>query len=93
MVWKVKIAAEAQKELKKLDKPVAQRITEFLRQRVAVLEDPRRMGAPLRGSSLGEFWKYRVGDYRLICRIEDDVLLVLVLRLGHRSAVYKRSLH
>jgi len=61
----------------------------FLNERVAKLDNPRSVGQALRGSRLGEFWKYRVGDYRLICRIEDDRLLVLVLRLGHRREIYR----
>lgn len=56
----------------------------FLHERVAKLDDPRSLGAALHGSRLGEFWKYRVGDFRLIRKIEDDRLIVLVLRVGHR---------
>ncbi len=59
------------KDLAKLDKPIAKRITLFLRERVAALDDPRRLGEALKGSKLGEFWKYRVGDYRIIASIED----------------------
>ena len=61
----------------------------FLGERVAKLDDPRSLGQALHGSRLGEFWKYRVGGYRLICKIEDDRLVVLVLRLGHRKEVYR----
>ena len=67
----------------------ARRILKFLHQRLANLDDPRTIGQALRGSRLGEFWKYRVGDYRLICRIEDAQLLVLVLRVGHRRELYR----
>jgi len=53
------------------------------------LDDPRSIGEVLHGSRLGEFWKYRVGDYRLICKIEDDRLVVLVLRIGDRKEIYR----
>jgi len=56
---------------------------------VAKLDDPRSIGEALHGSRLGEMWKYRVGDYRLICKIEDDRLIVLVLRVGHRKEIYR----
>ncbi|MGB9204619.1 MAG: type II toxin-antitoxin system RelE/ParE family toxin [Terriglobales bacterium] len=89
MAWKIDFDPAALKELAKLDKPVEQRILRFLRERVANLDDPRRIGARLQGILTG-LWKYRVGDYRLICSIEDDRLVVLVLRIGHRREVYKR---
>jgi len=60
-----------------------------LNQRVAKLDDPRSLGDALHGSLLGEFWEYRVGDYRLICKIEDNRLLVLVLRIRHRKEIYR----
>ena len=72
-----------------LDAQHAKRILKFVRERVAKLENPRSLGKPLQGSRLGEFWRYRVGDYRLICKIEDDRLLVLVLRSGHRKEIYR----
>jgi mRNA interferase RelE/StbE len=77
------------RELGKLDAQQAKRILKFLHQRVAKLDDPRSLGEALHGSRLGEFWKYRVGDYRLICKIEDDRLVVLVLRVGHRREIYR----
>jgi mRNA interferase RelE/StbE len=61
----------------------------FLYERLARLDDPRSVGQALYGSRLGEFWKYRVGDYRLICKLEDNRLVVLVLRLGHRREIYR----
>jgi mRNA interferase RelE/StbE len=89
MAWNVELAASAERELGKLDAQHARRILKFLHQRVAKLADPRSIGKALHGSELGEFWKYRVGDYRLICKIEDDRLLVLVLRIGHRREIYR----
>jgi mRNA interferase RelE/StbE len=89
MAWKIEFDPAALKELKKLDKSVEKRILKFLRERVAKLDDPRQVGARLQGTLSG-LWKYRIGDYRLICSLENDRLVVLVLRIGHRREVYKR---
>lgn len=89
MSYQVTIEKTALKDLKKLDKQAAVRILKFLHERVAVLDDPRAIGEALTGSRLGDLWKYRVGDYRLICDIQDGKLIVLVLRVGHRREVYK----
>jgi mRNA interferase RelE/StbE len=89
MAYNVELSESAERELGKLDAPQAKRILKFLHQRVAKLDDPRSIGEALRGSRLGEFWKYRVGDHRLICKIEDDRLIVLVLRVGHRKEIYR----
>jgi len=85
----VELSESVDRELGKLDAQQAKRILKFLHQRVAKLDDPRSLGEALHGSRLGEFWKYRVGDYRLICKIEDDRLVVLVLRVGHRREIYR----
>ena len=87
--WKIEFDPAAKRELDKLDKPIARRISKFLYDRVAKLDDPRKIGERLQGT-LSEFWKYRVGDYRIICSLEHDRLIVLVLRIGHRREVYKR---
>lgn len=76
-------------DLAKLDKPTARRVTEFLRNRVAPLDDARSIGHALTGSELGEFWRYRVGDYRIVCEIRDKVLVILVIRIGHRREIYR----
>jgi mRNA interferase RelE/StbE len=89
MAYAVELAESVNRELSKLDAQHRRRILRFLRTRVARLDDPRTIGEALHGSLLGEFWKYRVGDYRLICKIEDDRLLVLVLRVGHRKEIYR----
>ncbi len=89
MAWKVELSVEADRELSKLDAPQRTRILKFLGERVAKLDDPRSLGQALHGSRLGEFWKYRVGPYRLICKIEDNLLIVLVLRIGHRREIYR----
>jgi mRNA interferase RelE/StbE len=90
MAWKIELSQEADRQLDKLDPQVARRILKFLHQRVSQLDNPRSIGEALRGAKLGEFWKYRVGDYRLICSIEDKLVLILVLRIGHRRQVYER---
>jgi mRNA interferase RelE/StbE len=89
MAYSVELAESADRELSKLDAQSRKRILKFLQQRVARLDNPRSIGAALQGSDLGEFWKYRVGDLRLICKIEDDRLLVLVLRVGHCREIYR----
>lgn len=89
MVWRIEFEDAAMKELAKLDKQVARRILAFLRERVAVLDDPRSVGEALKGSRLGAFWKYRVGDHRIITNIEDGVMRILVLKIGNRREVYR----
>ena len=89
MAWRIEFEDTALKELAKLDKQVARRILAFLRERVAVLDDPRTVGEALKGSKLGVFWKYRVGDYRVITNIEDGVMRILVLKVGNRREVYR----
>jgi mRNA interferase RelE/StbE len=89
MAWKVEISPTAQKQLDDLDKPVAKRIVKFLRECIEKLDDPRQIGDRLQGT-LSPFWRYRVGDYRIICSLEHDRLVVLVLRIGHRREIYSR---
>jgi mRNA interferase RelE/StbE len=89
LAWLIEFEKEAEKELKKLDKQAARRIVEFLRHRVAVLQNPRSIGAALKGSTLGDYWKYRVGDYRIIADIQDAKVCILVVRIGNRRAIYR----
>ncbi len=89
MAWRVELSEGAEHALGKLDRQHARRILKFLHDRIEKLYDPRSIGKALHGSRLGEFWKYRVGDYRLICKIEDERLIVLVLRIGHRKEIYR----
>lgn len=89
MAWKVELDRAAVRDLDKLDRQAARRILAFLHGRLAALDDPRGIGEALKGSRLGEFWRYRVGDYRVIARIEDDALQVLVVRVGSRGKVYR----
>lgn len=89
MVWTIELDSTADRELDKLDPQVARRILSFLHGRVAVLDNPRSLGDALKGSELGEFWKYRVGDYRIIASIEDSAVRILVVKIGNRREVYR----
>ncbi len=88
-MWTIEFAESAARQLRKLDPAIARRITAYLRERVASADDPRSLGAALKGDELGQFWKYRVGDYRLIAEIHDQEIRILVVRLGHRREVYR----
>jgi len=85
--WTIEFEAAAQREFDRLDKAILRRVSKFLYGRVAKLEDPRLIGERLHGS-LADYWKYRVGAYRIICSLEHDRLVVLVLRIGHRRQIY-----
>ena len=88
MVWKIEITASAAGDLKHLDKQTAARILLFLKNRVATLENPRSIGEALQGT-LKKYWKYRVGNWRIVTEIRDDVLVVAVVKVGHRREVYR----
>ncbi len=89
MAWKVEFSPVAHRELNRLDPQHAKRILKFLASRLSPLDNPRSIGKALHGERFGEFWKYRVGDYRLICKIEDERIVILVLQVGHRREVYR----
>jgi mRNA interferase RelE/StbE len=88
LAWTVDYTETARKQLRKLDKQVARRILDFLDERVAAAEEPRSTGKALTGP-LGSFWRYRVGEYRIICDIQDGQLRVLVVQIGNRREVYR----
>lgn len=88
MAWTIDYAQSARNQIKKLDKAVARRILDFMDNRVAKQEDPRTIGKALTGP-LGSLWRYRVGDYRIICELQHSAVRVLVVRIGHRSEVYR----
>ena len=90
MVWKIELDPAAERELDKIDPQNTRRILLFLHTRVAKLENPRSIGEALKGSKLGDFWKYRVGDWRIIASIEDNALRILVVRIANRKDVYRR---
>jgi mRNA interferase RelE/StbE len=87
LVWQIEFDPAAKKELGKLDPQIANRILQFLKSRLAKYKDPRELGEALKGSKLGEFWKYRVGDYRIIASIQDKAVCILVLRIGDRKEI------
>ncbi|MDZ7662781.1 type II toxin-antitoxin system RelE/ParE family toxin [Thiohalophilus sp.] len=88
MTWRIKYARSVQKSVKKLNPRVRQRLRDYLENRIAQLADPRQIGKPLKGHH-SELWRYRVGDYRIICEIQDNSLVVLVVRIGHRKEIYR----
>ena len=85
--WKVSFSRKAYKIFKKLDQTIQKKISVFLQKKLHSVAHPRVLGKPLKGN-LGDFWRYRIGDYRLICEIYDDELIILVIDLGHRSEIY-----
>jgi mRNA interferase RelE/StbE len=88
LAWKIEYAETPKKQLRKLDKSAARRIVDFMDERIAPLDDPRELGKALKGS-LGDLWRYRVGDCRVLCDIQDGVLTVLVLQIGNRREIYR----
>ena len=88
MTWTVEFDDAAAKELRKLDKQAQREILRYFRKRIATDEDPRRFGKPLSRDLVG-LWRYRLRNYRMICNIEDNKLVVLILRVGHRKDVYE----
>jgi len=88
MTWTVKFTKQAEKQFNKLDRPIQQRIVNFLNDRIKPLNNPKQIGKPLQGN-LAEYWSYRVGDYRLLVVFEDEHLVVIVTELAHRRHVYK----
>ena len=89
MAWRIELTDSARKTLKKIDPQVARRIATYLRERIATAGEPRDLAKSLQGE-LRQYWRFRVGDYRLVCDIQDDVLRVLVIRIAHRKHVYRR---
>ena len=88
MAWTIELLEGARRDLGKLDHQTAYRIRNYLQRHVAVLDDPRSNGHALKGPKSG-YWRYRVGDYRIICSIEDTRLVVIVIEIGHRREVYR----
>ncbi len=89
MAWQIEFDESAKNEFVKLDRQVARRLIDFLKDRILSRRDPRSVGQALKGAALGEFWKYRVGDFRIIVSIQDERMTVLVLRVGNRSDIYR----
>ncbi len=89
MAWTIEFDEAAVRRLGKMAPQEARRIRDYLRDRIAPLADPRQAGKSLKGATLGALWRYRVGDYRIICDLQDNRLVVLVLEIGHRREVYR----
>ena len=88
MAWTVEIDSFAEKQLRKLDRSVQKHLLDWLSERIDRCKNPRHFGEPLRGNRSG-LWRYRVGDYRIICKIEDEKLVVIALAIGHRRKIYR----
>jgi len=87
LAWNVEFASKVKKQLSKLDKSDVRKILDYLKERVALQDNPRVFGKELKGNLAG-LWRYRVGNCRIICEIQDEKLVVLVVRVGHRKNIY-----
>jgi mRNA interferase RelE/StbE len=87
LVYKIILSDEAKKSLRKLDKSIVARLLTKFESDLRKLTDPRQAGKALKGE-LGSLWRYRVGDYRIICDIQDEILTIIVVRIGHRKNIY-----
>lgn len=88
MAWTVEIGSVAEKQLRKLDRQTQRRILDWLEDRIEACKNPRHFGEPLKGGHKG-LWRYRIGDYRVLCDIQDQRVVVLVLAIGHRREIYR----
>ncbi|AOF97117.1 MULTISPECIES: type II toxin-antitoxin system RelE family toxin [unclassified Sphingobium] len=88
MAWTIEFLPDAVKELKKLDRSVARRIITTLEERIATLDDPRTLGSALTGDHAG-YWRWRVGDYRVVAQIKDERVVIIIVRVAHRRKVYR----
>jgi len=86
--WTIEYTRTAETQLRKLDRPVARHILNYMDDEIAPLENPRTRGKALSGP-LGELWRYRIGDYRVLCEIQDSIMRILVVEAGHRRQIYK----
>jgi mRNA interferase RelE/StbE len=89
LAWQIEFDPGALKDLRKIDKPIQVRLLGFLRSRLSTLDDPRSIGEALSGQRLGSYWKYCVGDWRIICDIQDQRIVVRVLRIGNRREIFR----
>jgi len=87
LAWTIEYTETARKQLRKLDKQIARRILDFMDERISGERNPRDTGKALTGNLLGAFWRYRIGDFRIICDIQDAKLCVLVIQIGNRREV------
>lgn len=89
MTWNINYAESVKKDVQKFDVSTRKRLKNFIEYRLAKMENPRTIGGALTGSKLGQFWKFRVGDYRIISEIQDKTLTILIIEIGHRKEVYR----
>jgi mRNA interferase RelE/StbE len=89
LAWTIEYTETALKQLRKLDRQIARRIFDFMHERISGEHNPRDTGKALTGNLLGAFWRYRIGDLRIICDIQDGRLCVLVIQIGNRREVYR----
>ncbi len=87
--WKIEFSESAKKDLRKFDNQVSKKIIKWLEGRILSGVDPRLWGKQLKGSVFGEMWRYRVGDYRVLCLIKDNIVTIAIISIGHRKEVYK----
>jgi mRNA interferase RelE/StbE len=85
--WTINFSEIALKQLKRLDKQRAKRIIDYLEKRISTVNDPKQQGKSLAYNKSG-LWRYRVGDYRIICQINDETITILILEIGHRKDIY-----
>jgi mRNA interferase RelE/StbE len=88
LAWTLRFDKKALKKSKSLDASVRKRLRSFMEERVAQAQNPRLLGAALTGDLAGH-WRYRVGDYRIICKIEDETITIIVIEIGHRREIYR----
>lgn len=89
LVWTIEFDAKAIKQLQKMGDAEARRVREYLRKRIAPLDNPRDAGIAMQGTEFAHLWRYKVGAYRIICEIKDQKLIVLVVEIGHRREIYR----
>lgn len=89
MAWQIEFSPEADKALMGLGSNAEKQIAKFMRHRVSNLDDPRSIGESMKGSRFSGLWRYRSGDYRILCEIQDKKITILVVLIGHRREVYK----
>ncbi|WP_294983449.1 type II toxin-antitoxin system RelE/ParE family toxin [Tabrizicola sp.] len=89
MVRQIEVSDAAKKQLARMGRVEAKRITSYLRTRISVLDNPRQLGDALQGARLGGLWRYRMGDYRILVEIKDEIVTVLLIGIGHRGEVYR----
>jgi mRNA interferase RelE/StbE len=89
LAWTIEYTESARRQLRKLDRQIARSILDFMDERISGEHNPRDTGKALTGNLLGAFWRYRIGDFRIICNIHDEKLCVLVVQIGNRREVYR----